>query len=62
MDFIIFPFHKVSKGERVAIYGAGEIYRLFKQQIDATSYCDIAWLVDRSFESDESSETAYSNV
>lgn len=62
MDFIIFPFHKVSKGERVAIYGAGEIYQLFKQQIDATNYCDIAWLVDRSFESDKGSDTAYANV
>jgi len=49
MDFIILPFQEIPKGARIAIYGAGQIYQLFKQQIDATGYCDIGWVVDQSF-------------
>lgn len=62
MDFILFPFHKVSKGERVAIYGAGDIFQQFKQQIAATNYCEIGWLIDRKFESNFDSGADFEDV
>lgn len=62
MDFIIFPFHEILKGERIAIYGGGQIYQLFKQQIEATGYCDIAWVVDQRFAHKDQSKEDISNT
>jgi SAM-dependent methyltransferase len=53
MNIIMFPFDKVDKGATIAIYGAGEISGSFLSQLSAVNYCQIAWLVDRKFESKE---------
>ncbi|MFQ2222642.1 class I SAM-dependent methyltransferase [Aeromonas enteropelogenes] len=53
MNIIMFPFDKVDKGATIAIYGAGEISKSFLSQLSGINYCQVAWLVDRKFESKE---------
>ncbi|BBT80996.1 SAM-dependent methyltransferase [Aeromonas sp. YN13HZO-058] len=53
MNIIMFPFDKVDKGATIAIYGAGEISKIFLSQLSAINYCQVAWLVDRKFEKKE---------
>ncbi|WP_421193228.1 class I SAM-dependent methyltransferase [Aeromonas enteropelogenes] len=53
MNIILFPFDRVEKGATIAIYCAGEISESFLSQLRAVNYCQVAWLVDRKFESRE---------
>ncbi len=42
----IFPFDKVSKGERIVIYGAGTIGAQYLRQLAALDYCHVAAVAD----------------
>lgn len=53
MNVIMFPFDRVEKGATIAIYCAGEIGKSFLNQLSVVNYCQVAWLVDRKFESKE---------
>lgn len=46
MEFV-FPYHKIPKGSRIVMYGAGKMGKSFYQQIQATQYCNIAAWVDK---------------
>lgn len=43
----VFPYHKIPKGSRIVMYGAGKMGKSFFQQIKATQYCDIVAWVDK---------------
>lgn len=43
----LFPFEKVEKGERVVIYGNGNVGRQFIAQVKQTDYCRIVAVCDR---------------
>lgn len=45
---IIFPFDRVEKGEKVIIYGAGNIGRLYIKQLERLHYCNVVLLVDKN--------------
>lgn len=45
----IFPFDKVSKGERIILYGAGNIGKKYKEQLSSIDYCKIVLWVDKNF-------------
>lgn len=45
----VFPYKKISKGTDIIIYGAGMIGTSFKEQIDATGYCNIVAWVDSNY-------------
>ena len=42
----LFPFGKVSKGERVVLYGTGNVAAQYAAQLAAISYCDVAAFAD----------------
>jgi hypothetical protein len=42
----IFPFDKVEKGERIAIYGAGRIGAQYASQLSVLDYCEITAFAD----------------
>ena len=46
----VFPFDKVSKGDRVIIYGAGCAGKEYVNQIKTTSYCEIVLWTDINYE------------
>lgn len=45
----VFPFQKVSQGDRIVLYGAGNIGRLYRAQVAATGYCKIVSWVDKNY-------------
>lgn len=45
----IFPYEKIEKSERIILYGAGRIGKMYYRQILATGYCEIADWVDADF-------------
>lgn len=47
IKYVLFPFDKVLKDSKVAIYGAGDIGKNFKNQVDATKYCKIVCFIDK---------------
>lgn len=44
----VFPFDKVEKGEKVIIYGAGNIGQLYMQQLSKLNYCSVVLWVDKN--------------
>lgn len=49
--YALFPFNIVGPNTKIAIYGAGEIFTNFKQQIEALNYCEVGWVIDKKFDS-----------
>ena len=43
----IFPFDRVNKGEKIVLYGAGNVGRLYMKQLSKLDYCDVVLWVDR---------------
>lgn len=50
MAYYLFPFEKILSGERVIIYGAGNVGQSFFQQIQLCKYCQIVALADKAYE------------
>lgn len=48
-DNKIFPFDKVSKGERIVLYGAGNIGKLYRKQLALVDYCEVVLWVDKNY-------------
>lgn len=46
----IFPFDKVSKGDKIVLYGAGNVGRLYHTQLQRLDYCEVVLWVDRNYE------------
>lgn len=46
----IFPFDKVSKGDKIVLYGAGNVGRLYHAQLQRLDYCEVVLWVDRNYE------------
>lgn len=44
----LFPFHRVAKGERIAIYGCGTIGRQYFEQVRTLDYCPVTAFADRN--------------
>lgn len=44
----IFPFDQVKKGEKIAIYGAGNLGKLYVKQLSMLHYCDVVLWVDKA--------------
>jgi lipopolysaccharide biosynthesis glycosyltransferase len=42
----IFPYEKVPAGSRIVIWGAGNVGKSYKKQVDYTSYCQLIKWVD----------------
>lgn len=42
----LFPFNKVNKGDRIVLFGTGEVGKAFIKQITHTGYCDIVGIID----------------
>jgi glycerol-3-phosphate cytidylyltransferase len=42
----LFPFDKVKKGERIIIYGAGDVGAQYARQLSALDFCEIAAFAD----------------
>lgn len=47
----VFPFGKVDKGSRIALYGAGNVGELYERQIRTQKYGELCLWVDGSWES-----------
>ena len=47
----MFPYHAISHGAKVIIYGAGDVGRDYVLQCDASNYANIVSIVDKNFES-----------
>lgn len=45
----VFPFDKVSKGERIVLYGAGNIGKEYEKQLSSIDYCKVVLWVDKNF-------------
>lgn len=45
----VFPYKSIAKGTDIILYGAGKIGASFKEQIDATGYCNIVAWVDSNY-------------
>ena len=44
-----FPYKKIKQGERVIIYGGGNVGKSFVEQINKNSYCNILAIADKNF-------------
>lgn len=49
----IFPYEKIQKGSKVAIYGAGEIGKAYKYQIEKNKFCRLVAWTDTNWEAKE---------
>lgn len=45
----VFPFDKVLKGERIVLYGAGNIGKRYEKQLSSINYCKVVLWVDINF-------------
>lgn len=43
----VFPFQKIKKGERIIIWGMGEVGHHYLKQIELTKYCKVLFAVDK---------------
>lgn len=43
----LFPFHRIKRGSRIALYGAGNVGQKFFRQIEHCGYCQIVCWADR---------------
>ncbi|MEV3817573.1 class I SAM-dependent methyltransferase [Aeromonas salmonicida] len=59
IKYCLFPFSSVKRDAKIAIYGAGDIYRDFISQIEAEKYCNVLWIVDKKFVHQEHVVTDY---
>lgn len=50
MSNYIFPFHMITKGTKVILYGAGKVGTLFYKQLQVTSYATVVLWVDINYE------------
>lgn len=48
INYVLFPFDKVKKDSTIIVYGAGEIGKNFKEQIEATGFCRILYFIDKN--------------
>lgn len=46
----VFPYHKVKAKSKIILYGAGQVGKVFKEQMDKVRYCTVVLWVDRGFE------------
>lgn len=46
----LFPFNKVEKGAKIALYGAGKVGHNFRKQLDMTKYGQVAYWIDQSYQ------------
>lgn len=46
----IFPFDKIRYGEKIVIYGAGNIGKLYMNQLNQLNYCKVILWVDREYQ------------
>lgn len=44
----IFPFDKIEKGSRIAVWGSGKVGQDYWKQIRATGYCEMVDIVDKN--------------
>lgn len=58
----VFPFGKVSKGERIILYGAGNVGKLYHAQLLSTDYCKMVLWVDKNYENCEEIVKAPSEI
>ena len=47
MEDYIFPFEKVKRGAKIAIYGAGEVGQAYVKQVVETGFCSLLCVADR---------------
>lgn len=45
----MFPFDRVTKGERIVLYGAGTVGRAYMDQLSKLDYCEVVLWVDKNF-------------
>lgn len=45
----IFPFDRVKKGEKIILYGAGNLGSLYKAQLSLIDYCKVLFWVDKNY-------------
>lgn len=50
----IFPYEKIEKNEKIILYGAGRIGKMYYRQIMATGYCEIVGWVDSDYKNKNS--------
>lgn len=47
MEGVLFPYEKVKKGSRIALYGYNNISQIFFEQLSANKYCEIVlWVIE----------------
>lgn len=46
----VFPFDQVEKGAKIVIYGAGNVGKLYVQQLKKLDYCQVVLWVDQNYE------------
>ncbi|MCL2078869.1 MAG: FkbM family methyltransferase [Oscillospiraceae bacterium] len=44
-----FPFDKIQKGSKIALYGAGLVGKQYLEQIQNTDYCEVLCIIDRNY-------------
>ena len=44
----MFPFDRVMKGERIALYGAGTVGRTYMAQLSKLNYCEVVLWIDKN--------------
>ena len=47
---VIFPFDKVNAGEKIVLYGAGNVGRLYMKQLRMCSFYEVVCWVDKNYE------------
>lgn len=45
----MFPFDRVTKGERIILYGAGTVGRIYMDQLSKLNYCEVVLWVDKNY-------------
>lgn len=48
----VFPFDKIDRKSSVILYGAGNVGRILKKQVEATKWCTLTAWADKDYESD----------
>ena len=47
--YALFPFEQIKKGERVVLFGAGDVAHDYIQQIHTNNYCSIVAIIDNKY-------------
>lgn len=48
MIYYLFPYEKVKKDSRIAIYGYGKVGKCYVEQLIKNKYCEISFIVDKN--------------